>query len=177
MPLVIRDSTDTDLPAITAIYDHAVRNGTGSFETDPPDIDEMIRRRHAVLEGGYPYLVAENDGEVVGYCYANTYNKRHAYRFSFENSVYVAPNNRKQGVGHALLEELLARCEKAGYRLAIAIIGDSANIPSIRLHAAHGFQKAGQLPNVGWKHGNWRDVVFMVRPLGSGATEPPPSNH
>lgn len=170
----IRDSQDDDLAAIADIYRPAVLHGLASFETEPPDIAEMARRRAAVLQGGYPYLVAETaEGVVAGYAYAGPYRARPAYRFSAENSIYVAPECQGRGVGRALLGALLARCEAAGLRLMVAVIGDSANVASIGLHESCGFQRAGLLPAVGWKHGRWVDSVLMVRPLGPGAAAPP----
>ena len=174
MTLIIRDSDEADLPAITAIYDHAVETGTASFEYDPPDLAEMARRRADVLGKGFPYLVAELNGAVAGYAYVNTYRGRPGYRFSVEDSVYVAADRQGAGIGRQLLSPLLRRSEALGLRLVIAVIGDSANLPSIRLHAGCGFTHAGALPNVGWKHGRWLDSVFMVRALGPGAAAPPP---
>jgi len=173
MTLILRDSLDADVPAITAIYGHAVRTGTASFEYDPPDAAEMGRRRTDVLGKGFPYLVAELDGAVAGYAYVNTYRARPAYRFSVEDSIYIAPDRQGAGIGRQLLPALLRRCEALDLRLVIAVIGDSATLPSIRLHASCGFTHAGSLPNVGWKHGRWLDSVFMVRALGSGAAAPP----
>ena len=170
MVIIIRESTPHDIPAITAIYGHAVLHGRGSFEVDPPDEVEMGRRRATIVDAGYPYLVAERAGIVVGYTYAGVYRPRPAYRFTVENSVYVAPNQQGAGVGRALLPALLARCEADGYRLMVAVIGDSANVASIKLHASFGFTHAGVLPAVGWKHGVWLDSVFMTRALGDGAT-------
>jgi L-amino acid N-acyltransferase YncA len=173
MTLIIRDSTEADLPAISAIYGHAVRTGTASFEYDPPDAAEMARRRTDVLDKDLPYLVADVDGAVAGYAYANTYRARPAYRFSVEDSIYIAPERQGAGIGRQLLPALLQRCEALGLRLVIAVIGDSATLASIRLHASCGFTHAGSLPNVGWKHGRWLDSVFMVRALGAGPTAPP----
>ncbi len=169
----IRDSLAQDLPAITAIYAHWVMHGRASFELDPPDLAEMTRRRDAVLAGGYPYLVAEAAGEVLGYAYASLYRARPAYRFTVENSVYVRPGGARQGAGRALLDTLVQRCADAGFRLMIAVIGDSANAPSIGLHSAAGFQPAGVLPGTGWKHGQWVDTVLMTRAIGAGQTAPP----
>lgn len=169
----IRDARDSDLPAITAIYAHWVTHGRASFELDPPDLAEMTRRRATVLAGGYPYLVAEHEGEVLGYAYASLYRARPAYRFTVENSVYVRPGGNRQGAGRALLEALIARCADSGFRLMIAVIGDSGNAPSIGLHAACGFQPAGLLPGTGWKHGQWVDTVLMTRELGAGRATPP----
>jgi L-amino acid N-acyltransferase YncA len=173
MTPIIRDTTAADLPAITAIYAAAVHNGTASFEYDPPDIAEMARRRADVLGKAFPYLVAELDGNAVGYAYANTYRGRPGYRFSVEDSIYIDQNHQGAGIGRQLLPALLPRCEALGLRLVVAVIGDTDNLPSIRLHASCGFSHAGTLPNVGWKHGRWLDSVFMVRVLGPGATAPP----
>jgi phosphinothricin acetyltransferase len=172
--ILLRDSTDADLPAIAAIYGHWVLNGIASFELEPPDVAEMARRRAAVLAGGYPYIVATDAaGRVLGYAYAGAYRARPAYRFSVENSIYVAPDAGQRGVGRRLLPELVARCEAAGFRLMVAVIGDSGNAASIGLHASCGFAHAGLLPAVGWKHGRWVDSVFMTRPLGAGTATPP----
>jgi L-amino acid N-acyltransferase YncA len=175
MSLLIRDSLAKDVPAITAIYGHAVLHGNASFELDPPDLADMARRREALLAAGFPYLVAEDDaGRIVGYSYAGIYCPRPGYRFTVENSVYVAPDCQGQGIGRALLPPLITRCEQACFRLMVAVIGDSANLASIRLHESCGFRHAGLLPAIGWKHGRWLDSVLMVRPLGPGASEPPP---
>lgn len=170
----IRDSRDDDIRTITAIYAHAVRHGTASFELDPPDAAEMARRRQALLAAAYPYIVAERGGAVAGYAYASAYRPRPAYRFSVESSVYVAAGCQRQRVGHALLAALIGRCEAAGVRLMVAVIGDSANHASIGLHAAQGFTRAGLLPAIGWKHGRWLNSVLMTRSLGARADEPPP---
>ncbi len=174
MQALIRDSRDDDIPAIAAIYAHAVRHGSASFELDPPDAIEMKQRRQALLDAGYPYVIAELGGAVAGYAYASAYRPRPAYRFAVESSVYVAPNRLRQRIGHALLAALIARCEAAGFRLMVAVIGDSANHASIGLHAAQGFSPAGRLPAIGWKHGRWLDSVLMTRALGEGARTPPP---
>ncbi|WP_198373127.1 GNAT family N-acetyltransferase [Roseomonas rosulenta] len=170
---LLRPSRDDDLPAIAAIYGHWVTHGLASFELDPPDVAEMARRRAAVLAAGYPYLVAERNGRVTGYAYASAYRTRPAYRFAVENSVYVAPGEMRGGTGAALLDALVADCTARGFRLMVAVIGDSANTPSIGLHARAGFTRAGLLPAVGWKHGRWVDSVLMTRPLGEGAATPP----
>jgi phosphinothricin acetyltransferase len=172
-PPRIRPGRDADIPAIAAIYAHWVTHGLASFELDPPDAAEMARRRASVLAGGHPYLVAERDGGVAGYAYASAWRPRPAYRFAVENSVYVAPNAMRGGIGAALLDALIAACTARGCRLMVAVIGDSANAPSIRLHARAGFARAGLLPAVGWKHGRWVDSVLMTRPLGPGAAAPP----
>ena len=170
----IRDSRDEDVPAIAALYGHWVAHGLASFELAPPGAEEMARRRHAVLAAGYPYIVAQGpDGRVLGYAYASAYRPRPAYRFAVENSVYVAPDAGRGGVGTALLSALIERCTAGGFRLMVAVIGDSGNAPSIGLHARAGFRHAGLVPAVGWKHGRWVDSVLMTRPLGEGASAPP----
>lgn len=169
----IRDSVESDIPAITAIYAHWVTHGRASFELSPPAEEEMARRRLAVLEGGYPHLVAEHEGEVVGYSYATAYRPRPAYRFTVENSVYVRPGGVRRGAGKALLEALIEECTARDFRLMVAVIGDSANEPSIGLHAAAGFHHVGVLPGIGWKHEHWLDTVLMARALGPGQTTPP----
>jgi L-amino acid N-acyltransferase YncA len=174
MSLLIRDSVPSDVPAIAAIYGHAVLHGNASFELEPPDEAEVALRRDALLAGGFPFLVAEDAGIVVGYSSAGMYRARPAYRFTVENSIYVAPNCQGQGIGRALLLRLIERCGQAGSRLMVAVIGDSANHASIRLHAGCGFRHAGLLPAIGWKHERWLDSVLMVRPLGAGASVPPP---
>ena len=170
--LLIRPSTPNDLPAISAIYAHDVLHGTGTFEIDAPDLAEMARRRDDVLGKGLPWLVAQADGQVLGYAYANHFRPRRAYRFCLENSIYLAPGARGQGVGRLLLTELVSRCEAAGARQMLAVIGDAANAGSIGVHAALGFEHTGVLKAAGWKFGRWLDVVLMQRALGSGAGLP-----
>jgi L-amino acid N-acyltransferase YncA len=171
--LYIRPSTQADLPAITAIYTDAVMNGTGTFELDAPDSAEMSQRRSAVLANGWPWLVAESDGQVLGYAYANPFRPRRAYRFCLEDSIYLAPAARGHGVGRLLLAELLARCEALGARQMLAVIGDAANAGSVGVHAALGFEHTGVLKAAGWKFGRWLDVVLMQRALGTGNADAP----
>jgi L-amino acid N-acyltransferase YncA len=171
---MIRPSTDADIPAVTAIYAHHVRHGLASFELEPPGEEEMARRRAEVLERGFPYLVAEIDGGVAGYAYAAPYRPRPAYRFTAEDSVYIHPDHTRKGLGRLLLAAVIARCEELGCRQMIAVIGDSANAASIGLHRALGFEHAGTLRTVGFKHGRWVDTVLMQRALGPGATTLPP---
>ncbi|HEY2137985.1 MAG TPA: GNAT family N-acetyltransferase [Xanthobacteraceae bacterium] len=173
MTISIRAATAADLADITAIYDHAVRHGTASFELEPPDIAEMARRRLTLVDAGYPYLVAEIDGVIAGYAYAGPYRARPAYRWSVEDSVYVAPHMHRRGVGTALLGRLIGEAEQRGFRQMIAVIGDSAQTPSIALHAAAGFRMIGTIENVGFKLGRWLDTVLMQRGLGEGAVTPP----
>ena len=168
MSIVIRNSHDDDVARIAAIYAHHVRHGVASFEEVPPAADEVARRRAEVLGRGLPYLVAEHEGDVVGYAYASPYRARSAYRFSLEDSVYVDPACHRRGAGLALLGALIARCEAGPWRQMIAVIGDSANHASIGLHERLGFRPAGTLRSVGFKFGRWIDSVLMQRPLGAG---------
>lgn len=168
-----RPSTEQDLPSIQAIYEHAVLHGTGTFETEVPELAEMARRRQEVLSRGLPWLVAESDGRVLGYAYANYFRPRMAYRFCLEDSIYLHPDSQGKGVGRLLLAELIARCEAAGARQMLAVIGDSENAGSIGLHSALGFEHTGVLRNSGWKFGRWLDVVLMQRQLGAGAETSP----
>lgn len=161
----IRASEDHDVPAITAIYHHHVLHSPATFELEPPGVEEMMARRTRLLEKGFPYLVAERDGEVIGYAYAGPYRTRPAYRFTVENSVYVRPGNLRQGVGQLLMAALLAECAQRGFRQVIAVIGDSANQASIRLHERLGFSLVGILRSVGFKFDCWYDSVLMQRKL------------
>ncbi|MDB5743897.1 MAG: GCN5-related N-acetyltransferase [Polaromonas sp.] len=169
----IRPSRADDIAAVTAIYAHHVLHGTGTFETMPPQTDDMRARRADVLAKGLPYLVAEEEGNVVGFAYGNWFKPRPAYRFSVEDSIYLAPDAQRNGLGRALLAELLARCETAGIRKVMAIVGDSANAGSVGVHRALGFQQVGIIEACGWKFGAWRDIVIMQKTLGHGNAEPP----
>jgi L-amino acid N-acyltransferase YncA len=171
---VIRDSEDADLPAIAAIYAHHVMHGFGSFEEVPPDVEELTKRRREILAKGLPYLVATDAATaVLGYAYASPYRTRSAYRFTVEDSIYVAPQTGRRGIGRMLLEALIERCTKAGYRQMIAVIGDSGNEGSIGLHQSLGFSRAALLPTIGFKRGRWVDCVMMQRALGDGSEAPP----
>ena len=172
-PLRIRPATAGDVPAITRIYAHAVEYGTASFEIEPPDEAEMARRLRTMLDNNYPYVVAERAGAVAGYAYANAYRPRVAYRWSVEDSVYVAPDTQGQRIGSQLLARLIEEAEARGYRQMIAVIGDSAQAPSIAVHARAGFSHIGTLRSVGFKFGRWLDTVLMQRALGRGAAAPP----
>ena len=173
---LIRPSTPADLEAITAIYRWNVLHGTGTFELDPPDDAEMARRRDDVLSKGLPWLVVERDGVVLGYAYANHFRPRKAYRFCLEDSVYLAAEAQGQGLGRLLLAELMARCEAAGARQMLAVIGDSANLGSIGAHRTLGFEPVGVMKAAGWKFDRWCDVVIMQKSLGQGAATDPKDN-
>ena len=174
-PIPLRPAAAADLAAITAIYTHAVRHGTASFEIEPPGEAEMTRRWRALIDQGYPYVVAEIDGAIAGYAYAGPYRARPAYHWSVEDSVYVAPARHRRGVGGALIARLIVDAEQRGFRQMIAVIGDSQQLPSIELHRAAGFRLIGTIENVGFKFGRWLDSVLMQRALGPGATRPPDS--
>ena len=171
--LVIRPATAADIPSITRIYGQAVREGTASFELDVPNEAEMMRRYETLQAGNYPYLVADAGGAVAGYAYAGVYRTRPAYRWTVEDSVYVDTTGHRRGVGRALLGRLIAECEARGFRQVLAVIGDSANIPSIELHRALGFRMVGTFETVGFKFGRWLDSVMMQRALGDGAASAP----
>jgi L-amino acid N-acyltransferase YncA len=170
---VIRAAAAADIPRITAIYADAVLTGTATFELEPPGATEMAARMKGLVDGGYPYFVADHQGGVAGYAYAGPYRPRIGYRYTVEDSVYLAPDARGLGMGGALLAKLIATCEAAGFRQMIAVIGDSGNQASIRLHAAAGFVPAGNFKDVGYKFERWIDTVLMQRPLGMGARSKP----
>jgi L-amino acid N-acyltransferase YncA len=171
--VIIRGASPRDVPAITRIYADAVAHGTASFEIEPPEQAEMARRQQALLANGYPYLVADLAGTVAGYAYAGPYRDRPAYRWSVEDSIYLAPAYHRKGIGGRLLAHLVADAEQGGFRQMIAVIGDSAQTSSIALHASAGFTLIGTLRSVGFKHERWLDTVLMQRPLGTGdATAP-----
>ncbi len=174
----IRAATEADMENVQRLYAHFVRHGCASFEEEPPDLVEMRRRRATVTEAGLPYLVAARGdavpgGAILGYAYATAYRPRRAYRFTVENSVYVAPDGHGRGTGSRLLGALIAACEAGPWRQMVAVIGDSANAGSLALHRRHGFAVIGTLANVGFKHGRWLDTVLMQRALGPGAGTPP----
>jgi L-amino acid N-acyltransferase YncA len=171
--VTIRPSIDADIAAITTIYAHHVLHGTGTFETEAPSPADMAARRADVLGKGLPYLVAEQQGQVVGFAYCQWFKPRPAYRFSAEDSIYLAADQAGRGIGQQLLGELTARAEQLGVRKLIAVIGDSANAGSIGVHRAVGFEHVGVLKSCGWKFGRWLDVVLMEKSLGTGDTCPP----
>jgi phosphinothricin acetyltransferase len=173
MSVVIRDAAVSDIAAITRIYAHHVNHGTATFETEAPDEAEMTRRWGEVSGKGLPWLVAEDDGEVVGYAYAGLYRPRLAYGHTVEDSIYVRADRLGAGLGGVLMPALIAAAEARGMRQMIAVIGDTGNQASIGLHRRFGFYDAGLLKNVGFKFGRWLDTVFMQRSLGPGAGTPP----
>ena len=173
MTLTIRPSRDEDVAALTAIYAHHVLNGTGTFETEPPSAADMAARRADVLGKNLPYLVAEENGEVLGFAYCNWFKPRPAYRFSAEDSIYISEAARGRGLGGQLLAALSQAAEAVGVRKLIAVIGDSANAGSVGVHRSLGFTHVGVLKDCGWKFGEWRDVVLMEKVLGEGSTTKP----
>ena len=170
---VIRPSRESDLKAVHAIYAHHVRHGLGTFEETPPSEEELSSRRGSALSLDLPFLVADIEGQVAGYCYAHEYRPRPAYRYAIEDSVYVLDRLRGGGIGTALLEELIARCQAGPWRQMVAVIGDSGNAGSIALHRRCGFATVGTLRSVGFKLGRWVDTVIMQRALGAGDNAPP----
>lgn len=173
-PIAIRPAMTADLPAITSIYGHAVVHGTASYEYDPPALSEMTQRFSALMNGGFPYVVAQSGGDVLGYAYAGPFRTRPAYRFIVEDSIYIAPTTQGRGIGKLLLRELIARCERQGFRQMIAVIGDGeVNTASIALHAAMGFTHSGRLTGSGFKHGHWCDTVLMQLALNGGTSTLP----
>ena len=173
-PLLVRPAREADAPAIASLYAHHVLNGLGTFEEVPPDAEEMCRRLAAIVGAGMPWLVVEGeDGRLAGYAYAGPFRTRSAYRHTLEDSVYVAPGLAGRGIGRLLLGAVIAEAEKGPWRQMVAVIGNSGNEASIRLHAALGFRLCGTLEAVGLKHGQWVDCVLMQRALGQGAATLP----
>ena len=170
---LIRPSRNADVEAIAAIYSHHVLHGTGTFETEPPTVADMAARRTDVLSKDLPYLVAERDGEILGFAYCNWFKPRPAYRYSAEDSIYLADGARGQGLGTKLLAALSEAAEATGVRKLIAVIGDSGNAGSIGVHRAQGFNHVGILKDCGWKFGQWLDVVLMEKVLGEGSATRP----
>ena len=171
--IAIRTAEPHDIPAITKIYAVAVRHGTASFELQPPDEAEMMNRQKALLAKRCPYIVAERAGEIAGYAYVGPYRTRPAYDWCVEDSIYVAPDRHRQGIGRILLDRLIVESETRGFRQMIAVIGDTANTASVAVHAAAGFRMIGTFQSIGYKHGRWLDTVLMQRALGRGDAAPP----
>lgn len=168
MKIAIRESCDADIEVIAPIYAHSVATETASWEYDAPSVEEFARRRLGVIANGFPYLVAVNAGRVIGYAYASSYRARMGYRFVVEDSVYVQRDFQGQGIGTQLLDALIKACEQRGYRQMIAVIGDSENVGSIKLHERCGFHVVGTFKSIGFKFGRWLDSVQMARSLGAG---------
>jgi phosphinothricin acetyltransferase len=174
MSLVIRPATLADIPAIARIYGWSVTHGTASFELEPPDEAEMARRMHELTNKDFPYLAADSGGELAGYAYATLYRTRPAYRFTVEDSVYIAPHSHRRGIGRALLAAVIEACAGRGFRQMIAVIGDSPRqVGSVGLHKALGFHHVGILQDAGFKHGHWCDTLLMQRELGDGGKTKP----
>lgn len=171
--VVVSDATEADMDAVLRIYTHHVLHGLATFEEIPPSVADMQERRRTVLAAGLPYLVARVDGDIVGYAYATSFRPRPAYRHTIEDSVYVRDGLAARGVGTALLTELVSRCSAGPWRQMLAVIGNSENHGSIRLHQRLGFSDAGIQKAVGFKLGRWVDTVMMQRPLGPGSSTPP----
>ncbi|WP_122666568.1 GNAT family N-acetyltransferase [Pseudomonas viridiflava] len=171
--LILRTAREDDMPAVQAIYAHHVLTGIASFELQPPTVEEMLRRRAEVLSRELPYLVAELAGEVVGYGYATLYRPRPGYRFTAEDSVYMAEGMAGKGIGHALLSAVIDHCVQGGWRQMVAVIGNSENHASLRLHEKLGFRRVGVFESVGFKHGRWVDTVLMQRALAEGSSTLP----
>ncbi|QJQ96180.1 MULTISPECIES: GNAT family N-acetyltransferase [Halomonadaceae] len=164
----LRDAQIADMAGVQTLYTHHVLYGTASFEETPPGVEEMRARYEAVLAAGLPYLVAVEEGEVIGFCYATPYRPRPAYRYTLENSIYMAEGAAGRGIGTDLLRTLIARCERGPWRQMLAVIGGSDNAGSIALHRKCGFEPAGTFRSVGFKFGAWRDTVLMQLALGPG---------
>ena len=171
--LTLRPSTEADVPAITAIYAHHVLHGTGTFETTPPTEADMASRRLEVLGRHLPYLVAEQQGRVLGFAYCQWFKPRPAYRYSAEDSIYLHADAAGRGIGRQLLGALVHQAEEAGIRKLIAVIGDSGNAGSVGVHRALGFSDAGVIKSCGWKFGRWLDIVLMEKTIGAGDASPP----
>lgn len=173
MPPVIRPAQLADIAQIQPIYAHAVLHGTASWEWEPPDEAETTRRMVALTDASWPYIVAKTDNRILGYAYAGAYRPRAAYKWTCEDSIYIAPDAQGKGVGRLLLAELIDRCTAMGLRQMVAVIGDSNSQPSIKLHTSMGFTRSGLIHAAGFKHGKWLDQVLMQRPLGDGDTSLP----
>lgn len=163
--ILVRDAQESDMDAVQSIYAHFVLNSLATFEETPPTVEEMMQRRGAIISAGFPYLVACEAGEIVGYAYVTAYRPRPAYRYTVEDSVYVRDGFASRGIGSALLGALITRCEQGPWRQMLAVIGNRANQGSISLHARHGFEHVGVLRSVGFKHGRWVDTVLMQRAI------------
>lgn len=171
--MIVRASTETDVPVIAEFYRASVLVEAASWEYAPPSVEDFAKRRSAIVAAGFPYLVADVDGRPVGYTYASSYRSRIGYRFTVEDSVYVDPAMKGRGIGRVLLSALIDACTAQGFRHMVAVIGDSANVASIKLHEACGFRAIGVFPGIGYKFDRWFDSVQMWRPLAEGAMGQP----
>ena len=170
--VVVRPSTESDVPAMIAIYTHHITRGVGEVDIEPTQADDIKRRRKNMLRRRLPHLAAERDGVIVGYAYAVPFRKRPAYRYAVKHSIYVHPDHVSTGIGRLLLPALIEACAGAGYRQMFAYV-DADNVASLSLHEAHGFRRVGLLEGVGFKYGKWADSVLMQRAIGAGAGTPP----
>ena len=168
----VRAARRDDAESIAAIYAHHVAHGTASFDTEPRSEAETVSRIAECDSSGWPFLVAEAEGKVVGYAYATQFRDRPAYRSTCENSVYIQPDAIGRGVGTQLLRALIDAAIKAGFRQMIAVVG-GAEPASVALHSRAGFVEAGRMRSVGRKHGRWLDTLYMQLSLGAGNTLPP----
>src|SRR5579863_9673971 len=174
MTFALRPAVASDMPTVAAIYRHWVETSCATFEEVPPTAAEMTERFERLTSAGLPWLVATaGDGPVLGYAYVGPFRQRSAYRYTIENSVYIAPGEVARGIGSALMRDIIAICAASGYRQMMAVIGDSANEGSLRLHARLGFRTIGHLLAVGLKFGQWVDVVEMQLTLGDGSQSVP----
>jgi len=171
--VILRAATTNDAEALAAIYGDACLHGTGTFEEVPPGAAAMAERMEAIRAKGLPYYVAELDGRVAGYAYASIFRPRTGYRYTAENSVYIAPWAKGRGLGKALLTRIIADCEQMGLRQLMAVIGGSENVASIALHRSLGFELKGVMTGVGFKFGRWMDTVMMMKPLNGGTATLP----
>lgn len=170
---LVREAVPEDLPQIQEIYAHHVLSSTATFESAPPSIEEMAARLRSVQEQNLPWLVAEQHDRILGYCYAALYRPRPAYRYTIEDSIYLAEGESGKGLGQQLLATLIEHCERGPWRQMIAVIAGTQNQGSIALHRKLGFAHVGTQPDTGYKFGQWIDVVFMQRALGPGGSTPP----
>ena len=162
--LMIRDATVEDAAAVHAIYAHHVLHGTASYDIEPPSLEDIHAKVRWILGEGWPFLVAEVEGAVIGYAYATQFRDRAAYRFTCENSIYVHPDWMGRGIGKALLKALMERSAAYGFKTMIGVIG-GGEPASVALHSACGFEEAGRLKAVGWKKQRWLDSLYMQRRL------------
>lgn len=167
----VRSCQAADIPEVQTIYAHHVAHGVATFEEEPPSVEEMEGRRVAIVGAGFPFVVAEIDGHVAGYGYASPFRTRAAYRFTCEDSIYIAPEMQRRGVGRAILRDVIDACRRGGLEQMLAVIGDSQNAASVGLHSHLGFEHVGTFRKVGFKFGRWVDVVLMQLALSTRASD------